>query len=187
MNSLTEIFQLGIFIKDAFCIWPFFVSMHLIQKHLPHYINVDVVWKNAVTWHFDVLQHFYRVIKEKFLFLSFYDSQRITIHGRGERKKKQKPLTEDINSSMSAQYRCVSLRNVSTAAQEVWGLRRGQSRAKSRLPWPLCGQLGQAPFLRKQPSPGSSPPIVVLPTRWSVEVSVVTEPVCNRLVFHGPV
>lgn len=103
------------------------------------------------------------------------------------KKKKQKPLTEEINSSMSAQYRCVSLRNVSTAAQEVWGLRRGQSRAKSRLPWPLCGQLGQAPFLRKQPSPGSSPPFVVLPTRWSVEVSVVTEPVCNRLVFHGPV
>lgn len=125
--------------------------------------------------------------KTFYFFLSFYDSQRITIHGRGEKKKKQKPLTEEINSSMSAQYRCVSLRNVSTAAQEVWGLRRGQSREKSRLPWPLCGQLGQAPFLRKQPSPGSSPPFVVLPTRWSVEVSVVTEPVCNRLVFHGPV
>ena len=187
MKSLTEIFQLGIFIKDAFCIWPFFVSMHLIQKHLPHYINVDVVWKNAVTWHFDVLQHFYRVIKEKLFILVFLWFPKNYHSWQRGKKKKQKPLTEEINSSMSAQYRCVSLRNVSTAAQEVWGLRRGQSRAKSRLPWPLCGQLGQAPFLRKQPSPGSSPPFVVLPTRWSVEVSVVTEPVCNRLVFHGPV
>ena len=188
MNSLTEIFQLEIFIKDAFCMGPFFVSMHLIQKHLPHYISVDVVWENAITWHFDVLQHFYRAIKEK-IFISPCLSmipKELPFMAEGK-KKKQKPLTEEISSCMSAQYRCVYLRNVSTAAQEVWGLRHGQSGAKSRLPWPLCGQLGQAPFLRKQPGPGSSPPFVVLPTRWSVEVSVVTEPVCNRLVFHGPV
>lgn len=189
MNSLTEIFQLGIFIKDGFCMGPFFVSMHLIQKHLPHYINVDVVWENAITWHLDVLQHFYRIIKEK-IFISLCLSmipKELPFMAEGKKKKKQKPLTEEISSCMSAQYRYVYLRNVSTAAQEVWGLRHGQSGAKSRLPWPLCGQLGQAPFLRKQPGPGSSPPFVVLPTRWSVEVSVVTEPVCNRLVFHGPV
>ena len=169
---------------------PFFVSMHLIQKHLPHYINVDVVWENAITWHLDVLQHFYRIIKEKIfisLCLSMIPKELPFMAEGKKKKKKQKPLTEEISSCMSAQYRYVYLRNVSTAAQEVWGLRHGQSGAKSRLPWPLCGQLGQAPFLRKQPGPGSSPPFVVLPTRWSVEVSVVTEPVCNRLVFHGPV
>lgn len=53
--------------------------------------------------------------------------------------------------------------------------------------WPPCGQPGQASSLRKQSSSGSSPPFVVLTTRWSVEVFLVTEPVCNRLVFHGPV
>ena len=145
MNSLTEIFQLEIFIKDAFCMGPFFVSMHLIQKHLPHYISVDVVWENGITWHFDVLQNFYRVIKEKIFISSCISTipKELPFMAEGEKKKKkQKPLTEEISSCMSAQYRCVYLRNVSTAAQEVWGLRHGQSGAKSRLPWPLCGQLG---------------------------------------------
>lgn len=67
-------------------------------------------------------------------------------------------------------------------ALEIWGVWRGQCRGRC-----LPEQLGQALFLRKQSCSGSSPPFVVLPTRWSVEASVVTAPVCNRLVFHGPV
>lgn len=91
MNSLTEIFQLGIFIKDGFCMGPFFVSMHLIQKHLPHYINVDVVWENAITWHVDVLQHFYRIIKEK-IFISLCLSmipKELPFMAEGKKKKKK--------------------------------------------------------------------------------------------------
>lgn len=112
-----------------------------------------------------MLQYFYHFIKEKKFISPCLSTIPTDLQSLAEKKK---TLAEEISNCMSAKHRCVSLWNLSTAAREVRGLWRGQYRAKSRLCWPLCGQLGQAPFLRKQPGSGSSPPFVVLPTRWSI-------------------
>lgn len=123
---------------------------------------------------------FFSFDQKNYFSISFYNSQRVRILSRRQ-------TLEERSICMMAKERGVLPWALSAAVREVWGLWCGQCRAQSRLCWPLCGQLGQAPFLRKQSGSGSSRPFVVLPTRWSVEVSAVTEPVCNRLVFHGPV
>lgn len=111
-------------------------------------------------------------------------SKQWTILSKRKKLDKRSKLFHDSQVQM-----WVALQSLSSCLRDLGGF--GVASAEWIPPppmcWPLCGQLGQAPFLRKQSSSGSSPPFVVLPTRWSVEVSVVTEPVCNRLVFHGPV
>ena len=129
MNSLTEIFQLGLFIKDAFYLWPFF-CIHALDSEA--FASLYKCWcsvrkcHNMTLW---CVATFLHAIKENFFIspcLSVVPKE-LPFIAEGE-KKKGKPLTEETRGCVSA-LQAVSVRPSPPLPGGV-GRRRGQCGAK---------------------------------------------------------
>ena len=168
MNSLTEIFQLGLFIKDAFYLWPFF-CIHALDSEA--FASLYKCWcsvrkcHNMTLW---CVATFLHAIKENFFIspcLSVVPKE-LPFIAEGEKKKRETLNRRDTRLCVGPTGGVCP--TVPTAAGRC-GASARPVRSEVRPRRPQCGQLGQAP---SESSPARPPGRPLCPPREVISGSL---------------
>ena len=156
MNSLTEIFQLGLFIKDAFYLWPFFCIRALDSEA---FASLYKCWcsvrkcHNMTLW---CVATFLHAIKENFFIspcLSMVPKE-LPFIAEGGKKKKGKTLNRR-DKRLRVGTTCGVCPDCPHRCPGGVGGRRGQSGAKSARAGPSVDRWVR--LLSSGSSPGRAP------------------------------